>query len=230
MSEPSEDLDAVWRSILAAVSHDGVPAPHRAFLSLARFVGLLDGTALVAVPNNYCKTYVERALRVPVTQAFSAHYGQDVRLAVTVDPDLDDTEDELPQPDEGLVRQLAELVKAPSDGLVERVSGMLTRLRDADPARGSSVPWTADDLLTAYAATDATGASPVPPASSSSGQGIRRPGAAGCLARSRQGADGTGKGARGVRGADPARFPQAARRLQGKPRELHRRQRQDARL
>ena len=71
MSEPSEDLDAVWRSILAAVSHDGVPAPHRAFLSLARFVGLLDGTALVAVPNNYCKTYVERALRVPVTQAFS---------------------------------------------------------------------------------------------------------------------------------------------------------------
>lgn len=38
----------------------------------------------------------------------------------------------------------------------------LTRLRDADPARGSSVPWTADDLLTAYAATDATGAGPVP--------------------------------------------------------------------
>ncbi|MCW2636593.1 MAG: alanyl-tRNA synthetase [Blastococcus sp.] len=31
-----------------------------------------------------------------------------------------------------LVRQLAELLKAPQDGLVERVSGMLTRLRDAD--------------------------------------------------------------------------------------------------
>ena len=123
MSEPSEDLDAVWRSILAAVSHDGVPAPHRAFLSLARFVGLLDGTALVAVPNNYCKTYVERALRVPVTQAFSAHYGQDVRLAVTVDPDLDDTEDELPQPDEDtpgvglhVVPDRADDLEDPEDG------------------------------------------------------------------------------------------------------------------
>ena len=31
-----------------------------------------------------------------------------------------------------LVRQLAELVKSPQDGLVERVSGMLARLRDAD--------------------------------------------------------------------------------------------------
>jgi alanyl-tRNA synthetase len=31
-----------------------------------------------------------------------------------------------------LVRQLADLLKAPQDGLVERVSGMLTRLRDAD--------------------------------------------------------------------------------------------------
>jgi alanyl-tRNA synthetase len=31
-----------------------------------------------------------------------------------------------------LVRQLADLVKAPQDGLVERISGMLTRLRDAD--------------------------------------------------------------------------------------------------
>ena len=31
-----------------------------------------------------------------------------------------------------LVRQLADLLKAPQDGLVERVSGMLARLRDAD--------------------------------------------------------------------------------------------------
>jgi alanyl-tRNA synthetase len=31
-----------------------------------------------------------------------------------------------------LVRQLADLLKAPQDGLVERVGGMLTRLRDAD--------------------------------------------------------------------------------------------------
>ncbi|MFL6094592.1 MAG: alanine--tRNA ligase, partial [Blastococcus sp.] len=31
-----------------------------------------------------------------------------------------------------LVRQLADLLKSPQDGLVERVSGMLTRLRDAD--------------------------------------------------------------------------------------------------
>jgi alanyl-tRNA synthetase len=31
-----------------------------------------------------------------------------------------------------LVRQLADLLKAPQDGLVERVSGMLTRLRDVD--------------------------------------------------------------------------------------------------
>jgi chromosomal replication initiator protein len=79
----------VWQNTLSALDADGVPAQQRAFLSLARLVGLLDGTALVAVPNEFTKDVVETRVREQVTRALSSQLGTDVRLAVTVDSSLD---------------------------------------------------------------------------------------------------------------------------------------------
>ncbi|WP_068319330.1 chromosomal replication initiator protein DnaA [Janibacter anophelis] len=94
------DFGEVWRTTLETLDADGVPVTRRAFLSMARLVGLLDDTALIAVPDDFSKNFVEQRLRRHVTQALSDQLGRQIRLAVTVDPDLADG-DPLP-PTEGL--------------------------------------------------------------------------------------------------------------------------------
>ncbi|MDN5717586.1 MAG: chromosomal replication initiator protein DnaA [Janibacter sp.] len=86
------DFGEVWRTTLESLDADGVPVTRRAFLSMARLVGLLDDTALIAVPDDFSKNFVEQRLRRHVTQALSDQLGRQIRLAVTVDPDLADGE------------------------------------------------------------------------------------------------------------------------------------------
>ena len=81
-------MTQLWSTTLEALDSDGIPVQQRAFLSLARLVGLLDGTALIAVPNDFTKDMVETRLRDRVTQTLSAQLDRDIRLAVTVDPSL----------------------------------------------------------------------------------------------------------------------------------------------
>ena len=66
----------------------GIPV-HRSRAPVAaptRLVGLLDDTALIAVPNDFTKDIVETRLRDRVTATLSSQLGRDVRVAVTVDP------------------------------------------------------------------------------------------------------------------------------------------------
>ena len=63
VSDTSLDFPRIWRAPSRPSTRDGIPAQQRAFLRLARFVGLLDGTALVAVPNDYTKDVVETRVR-----------------------------------------------------------------------------------------------------------------------------------------------------------------------
>ncbi|MGL5857241.1 MAG: chromosomal replication initiator protein DnaA [Angustibacter sp.] len=86
MTEP--DLARVWQGTVAALGDAGLTAQQRAFLRLARLVGLIDKTALIAVPNDYTKDVVEQRLRAQVLDALGAQLDQDLRLAVTVDPSL----------------------------------------------------------------------------------------------------------------------------------------------
>ncbi len=81
-------MSQIWRTTLDALDADGIPVQYRAFLSLARLVGLLDDTALIAVPNDFTKDMVETKLRARVTETLRIQLGHDVRLAVTVDPSL----------------------------------------------------------------------------------------------------------------------------------------------
>ncbi len=81
-------MTQLWRTTLDVLDSDGIPVQQRAFLSLARLVGLLDDTALIAVPNDFTKDIVETRLRDRVTATLGGQLGRDVRLAVTVDPSL----------------------------------------------------------------------------------------------------------------------------------------------
>ncbi|MEN3122563.1 MULTISPECIES: chromosomal replication initiator protein DnaA [Janibacter] len=113
MTGAEVDFGQVWRTTLDSLDADGVPVTRRAFLSMARLVGLLDDTALIAVPDDFSKNFVEQRLRMHVTQALSEQLGREVRLAVTVDPELADSEP-LP-PTQGLAEPLPGPVEEPTD-------------------------------------------------------------------------------------------------------------------
>ena len=74
-----EDGDAVadatmtqlWRTTLEVLDSGGPRVQQRAFLSLAKLVGLLDDTALIAVPNDFTKDIVETRLRERVTATWA---------------------------------------------------------------------------------------------------------------------------------------------------------------
>nr|WP_277628442.1 chromosomal replication initiator protein DnaA [Arsenicicoccus dermatophilus] len=72
----------------------GISAKHRGFLRLSRLVGLLEGTALIAVPNDYTRGLVERDIRTELVSALQEQLGRDVRLAVTIDSSLELSEAE----------------------------------------------------------------------------------------------------------------------------------------
>jgi chromosomal replication initiator protein len=87
--DPDLNYAQIWQNTLTSLTSEGLSPQPRAFLGLARFVGLLDGTALVKVPNDYTKEFVETRVRDQVTRALSSQVGAEVRLAVTVDSSLE---------------------------------------------------------------------------------------------------------------------------------------------
>ena len=88
MTEPPVDFGHVWHNTLTALDADGLPPTQRAFLRQAKFVGLLDQTALLAVPDEFTKDIIETRVRQQVVTALSSQLGTEIRLAVTVDPAL----------------------------------------------------------------------------------------------------------------------------------------------
>ncbi len=89
MSDSGLDVAEVWRNTLATLDADGMPAHTRAFLHISRLVGVIDRTALVTVPNDYTKDFIEQRSREAVAAALGRHVGHDVRIAISVDPALE---------------------------------------------------------------------------------------------------------------------------------------------
>ena len=87
MAQDEVDFAAVWNNALNTVA-DTMSAPQNAFLRLARLVGLIDNTVLLAVPNDFTKGVLEERLAAPLTDALSDQLGRDLHLAITVDPSL----------------------------------------------------------------------------------------------------------------------------------------------
>jgi len=88
MTSGHPDFATAWQRAVIQLEHEGISAQHRAFVRLIRAVGLLDGTAILAAPNDFTKDFLEQRLRDTMTKLLSTELGQPVRLAVTVDPTL----------------------------------------------------------------------------------------------------------------------------------------------
>jgi chromosomal replication initiator protein len=82
------DFGRIWHGTLSALGDAGLSGQQHAFLRLAKLVGLLDSTALLAVPNELTKDVLEQRMRAQVTDALGAQLDREIRIAVTVDPAL----------------------------------------------------------------------------------------------------------------------------------------------
>jgi chromosomal replication initiator protein len=98
---PDDDFPAVWNRAIEALDAVGVTRHQKGFVRLTRPLGLLDGTALVAAPNDFTKDVLEQRLREQLVQVLSAELGQPVRLAVTVDPGIVPPSTPVPAGDQG---------------------------------------------------------------------------------------------------------------------------------
>ncbi|MFK5583203.1 chromosomal replication initiator protein DnaA [Serinicoccus sp. LYQ131] len=108
MSQPPGTSAEVWHRVVSELEEGGLAARERAFLRLTQLVGLLDSTALLAVPYPHTKDMLETTLRQPIVEALSRELGTEVRLAITVDDDLRrEVEDEADEPpgDDALTRE-----------------------------------------------------------------------------------------------------------------------------
>ncbi len=78
----------IWRTALDRIDAEGIPDRQRAFLGLARFMGQMEDTAVIAVPNDFTKEFLESRVREQMTTALSSVLGEPIRIAVTVDSSL----------------------------------------------------------------------------------------------------------------------------------------------
>src|SRR5215204_3744248 len=83
--EETVDLDALWSHAIDGLGDSTVTPQQRAWLRTTRALGLLDGTALLAAPNEFTKDVLETRLRPTITKALSALLGREIRVAVTVE-------------------------------------------------------------------------------------------------------------------------------------------------
>ncbi len=91
---PPSRLHSVWQDVV-----EDLPGSQRAWLAASRPVTLHEGTAIIAVGNEFTRNQIEGRLRTRLEDALGSAFRQPVRIAVTVDPELGGPE--LGQPELG---------------------------------------------------------------------------------------------------------------------------------
>ncbi|MBA2553475.1 MAG: chromosomal replication initiator protein DnaA [Geodermatophilaceae bacterium] len=86
MPDEPADFERVWSTAVHGLGTMDLTTQQRAFLTMTRLLGLLDDTALLAVPNEYMQGVLETQLRHRISDALSAEFGRIIRIAVSVDP------------------------------------------------------------------------------------------------------------------------------------------------
>ncbi len=76
-------LDTVWSALV-----EDLPPNQRAWLAASRPVTLHESTAIIAVADDFTRNQIEGRLRTRLEDALGASFDRQVRIAVTVDPEL----------------------------------------------------------------------------------------------------------------------------------------------
>ncbi|GAB3198388.1 hypothetical protein GCM10027062_12440 [Nocardioides hungaricus] len=93
-SDLGPDLGVAWRGVV-----DDLQPNQRAWLRASEPVTLHESTAIVAVPNDFTRSQLEGRLRGQLEDALTLRFGREIRIAVTVNPQLEElTEVAPPEP------------------------------------------------------------------------------------------------------------------------------------
>ena len=87
------DLGTVWRTLI-----DDLPPSQRAWLTASQPVTLHEHTAIIAVADEFTRNQLEGRLRTRLEDALGNAFGTQVRIAVTVDPELEGSGTAAPGP------------------------------------------------------------------------------------------------------------------------------------
>ncbi len=77
-------LHTLWRQLV-----DDLPPNQKAWLAASSPVTLHESTAIIAVADDFTRGQLEGRLRTRLEDALAAAFGRSIRIAVTVDPELD---------------------------------------------------------------------------------------------------------------------------------------------
>ena len=86
---PGSTLASAWERALEQLDLEDLGPAHAAFLRMAKPLGDIEGTILLAVPNEFTKTFLETRLAPALAAAFENALGRPTRIAVTVDTSLE---------------------------------------------------------------------------------------------------------------------------------------------
>ena len=85
MEQSTSDLNTAWRGVV-----NDLQPNQRAWLRASEPVTLHESTAIIAVPNEFTRAQLEGRLRGQLEDALTVAFGREIRIAVTVNPQLDD--------------------------------------------------------------------------------------------------------------------------------------------
>ena len=78
-----QDFTSVWQDLV-----EDLPSNEKAWLRASRPVGLHESTAIIAVADDFTRNQIEGRLRTRLEDSLSAEFSAQIRIAVTVDPEL----------------------------------------------------------------------------------------------------------------------------------------------
>ena len=130
MEQSTSDLNTAWRGVV-----DDLQPNQRAWLRASEPVTLHESTAIIAVPNDFTRGQLEGRLRGQLEDALTVAFGREIRIAVTVNPHLEEKDHPEPEP-----KHLAEVTSRQSDmstiqpGPLERTPAPLAAPDPVEPA------------------------------------------------------------------------------------------------
>ena len=87
-SGPDPELVLVWRNLI-----EDLPPNQRAWLAASRPVALHENTVIIAVGDDFTRSQLEGRLRTRLEDSLTTSLGVQVRLAVSVDPEIESSPD-----------------------------------------------------------------------------------------------------------------------------------------
>ncbi|MFC6287017.1 chromosomal replication initiator protein DnaA [Nocardioides sp. GCM10027113] len=119
VDQSTADLGAAWRGVV-----DDLQPNQRAWLRASEPVTLHESTAIIAVPNDFTRNQLEGRLRGQLEDALTLSFGREIRIAVTVNPALEEAPlSPAPSgyPGEAQPEATSRPVDMPTDGYVDNV-------------------------------------------------------------------------------------------------------------